>query len=463
MTTITPFDRAVLLDAGIAPERLERAGIPVGMPVVFADDRRPISVLNQWLRSLPTRGCRSPNTWRGYAKDVVIWQDHLDGHGVDLFAGRRALRDALGTLYVRFRIDPALEDRWSAATWNRFVAAIDNLYNWAVEEELTASLPFSYSWARNPHTGQMVRRNRATERNSRRHATIRWLGEEQYKCFRDIGMLGLSPDGSPDPGFHGRHAARNAAFVDLLAGSGVRVQEGSHLLIWELPELPADHPVFVDLPLPGSICKGGAARRTWLPLDALRRLHRYVGFERAVVAARSRWSPTDALEVSDTGPASGRIGGKKVRWAALGPAERRRLVMPDGGSPLLGLTSVGSPMTDWEEVFGAAAARCRGLDPLFPSRVHPHMLRHSFSISALAWLQREAARVATRNARAGDTGVLAQYQATFDPLIALRDLLGHASVSTTQVYLQIKDSSRLWVTLEIDDFDGESGDEFGAP
>ena len=36
MTTIRPFDRAVLRDAGTAPERLERAGIPGGMPVVFA-------------------------------------------------------------------------------------------------------------------------------------------------------------------------------------------------------------------------------------------------------------------------------------------------------------------------------------------------------------------------------------------------------------------------------------------
>ena len=135
MTTIRPFDRAALLEAGIAPERLERAGIPDGMPVVLGDDGRPISVLNRWLRSLPTRGGRSPNTWAGYAKDTVIWQRHLDEHGVDLFADRRALRDALETLYVCFRIDPALEDRWSPATWNRLIAAVDNFYNWAVEEE----------------------------------------------------------------------------------------------------------------------------------------------------------------------------------------------------------------------------------------------------------------------------------------------------------------------------------------
>ncbi|HEV2369875.1 MAG TPA: hypothetical protein VGR90_08355 [Acidimicrobiales bacterium] len=462
MTTITQFDRAAVLDFGIAAERLERAGIPDGMPVVSADDGRPISMLNRWLRSLPTRGCRSLNTWRGYAKDAVVWHDHLSERGVRLLADRAALRDALSTLYIAHRIDPRPEDRWGRATWNRFVAAIDNLYSWAVEEQLTEDLPFSYRWARTPHTGQPVRRNLAMERNSRRHATIRWLGEEQYSAFRDVGMLGLLPDGSPDRAFHGRHGARNAAFVDLLRGSGVRVQEGAHLLVWELPKLPAGSPVFVDLALPGPICKGEGGRRTWLPLDALRRLHRYVSFERAVVGARSRWRPANALEVSDPGPAGGLVEGRKVRWAALGPAQRRRLVMPDGGSPLLALTATGSPMTDWEEVFAAAATRCGSFDPSFPARVHPHMLRHSFAISALAWLQRQAARVAIDNARAGDVGVLAQYQATFDPLIALRDLLGHASVSTTQVYLQVKDRSRLWVTLELDDADAESYDELGA-
>lgn len=461
MTTIRPFNKAALLEAGIDAERLERAGIADGMPVVFADDGRPISVLNRWLRALPTRGSRSPNTWRGYAKDAAIWHGHLAERDVGLFGERRVLRDALEALYTRYRIDREPEDRWGPATWNRFVAAIDNLYSWGLEEELADSLPFSYSWARNPHTGQLVRKNRATEKNARRHATIRWLGAEQYELLRDVGMLGLLPDGTPSSDFSGRNGPRNAAFAELLRGSGVRVQEGSHLLVFELPQLPRRDPQFVDFPLPSPICKGGVGRTTLLPLDALRRLHRYVTFERAVVAARSSWCPKGAMVVTEAEAEGGRVGGKKLRWQQLGPGDRRRLVMPEGGSPLLMLTSTGSPMTDWEEVFTASSQRCQRFDPSFPARVHPHMLRHSFAIAALAWLQREAARVAIKNLVAGDTGILAHYQRTFDPLIVLRDLLGHSSVSTTQVYLQIKDSSRPWVTLEIDDPADEVNDEFG--
>ena len=275
-------------------------------------------------------------------------------------------------------------------------------------------------------------------------------------------MLGLRPDGTPCQHFGGRNGARNAAFADLLWGSGVRVQEASHLLVFELPELPVGSPVFVDFPLPPSICKGRVGRTAWLPLGVLRRLHRYVTFERGVIAARSRWYPRDPIMVTDVGVKGGRVEGKRVRWGQLGPADRRRLVMEDGGSPLLMLTSRGSPMTDWEEVFTAARVRCASFDSSFPANVHPHMLRHSFAVHALAWLQREAARIAIKNLKAGDTGILAQYQKTLDPLIALRDLLGHSSVSTTQVYLQLKDASRLWVTLEMDACGDEFGDEFGV-
>jgi integrase len=125
------------------------------------------------------------------------------------------------------------------------------------------------------------------------------------------------------------------------------------------------------------------------------------------------------------------------------------------------LSATGSGLTDWEEVFTAATERCRRFDSSFPASVHPHMLRLSFAVGALRWLQQEAARVAINNAKAGDGGVLARYQRSLDPLIALRDLLGHSSVSTTQVYLQLQDCSRLWATVEIDDSD-KLGDELGV-
>jgi len=44
-----------------------------------------------------------------------------------------------------------------------------------------------------------------------------------------------------------------------------------------------------------------------------------------------------------------------------------------------------------------------------------------------------------------------------DPLLVLRDLLGHASVSTTEDYLRVVDTSRLFTDAELD-----VGDEGGA-
>ena len=44
--------------------------------------------------------------------------------------------------------------------------------------------------------------------------------------------------------------------------------------------------------------------------------------------------------------------------------------------------------------------------------------------------------------------VLAGYWRVHDPLLALRDLLGHASVTTTQVYLNAIDPTRLLASVD---------------
>jgi site-specific recombinase XerD len=43
---------------------------------------------------------------------------------------------------------------------------------------------------------------------------------------------------------------------------------------------------------------------------------------------------------------------------------------------------------------------------------------------------------------------MAGYWRVHDPLLALRDLLGHASVTTTQVYLHAIDPTRLLASVD---------------
>ncbi|WHT15590.1 hypothetical protein N8J89_20810 [Crossiella sp. CA-258035] len=85
-------------------------------------------------------------------------------------------------------------------------------------------------------------------------------------------------------------------------------------------------------------------------------------------------------------------------------------------------------------------------EPRFPL-VHPHRLRHSFAIHTLeklvsGYYRQAAALVADAGADAG----LALYLTKADPLAVLRDLLGHSSVTTTELYLRRLDVTRVYRT-----------------
>ena len=86
----------------------------------------------------------------------------------------------------------------------------------------------------------------------------------------------------------------------------------------------------------------------------------------------------------------------------------------------------------------------RTSEPRFP-HVNPHRLRHSFAIRTLERLvsghYRQAARLVTDT---GPDAALAFYLSKADPLMVLRDLLGHSSVLTTEKYLRKLDTTRIY-------------------
>jgi integrase len=148
-----------------------------------------------------------------------------------------------------------------------------------------------------------------------------------------------------------------------------------------------------------------------------------------------------------TGPDArgGWVNGIRRPWATLTPAERRRLVAPDGGSCLLAVKHGGGPFTAWATVFERTSDRLRArFEPRFP-HVNPHRLRHSFSMRTLEYLvtghYRQAARVV---ADTDADAALVFYLSKADPLLVLRDLLGHSTVLTTEKYLRRLDTTRIY-------------------
>lgn len=426
--------------------------IPERMPVLFDDDflfededgPRATRAVNAWLRTLPSSGAPSPNSWRAYALAARDWLMHLRRHRVAVFGPRQELVAALGT-YADRRLSGPLDERLVSSSWELQVTALSRFYRWAVSEGLSAAVPFTQAVGMRMVDGRLVQgeRNLARLRRPKPHVKIQYLEGDFAELFCH-GLAGLGPGGLEDEGFRGRFPGRNAAMGGLVLGTGMRRREFSHLLVHEVPPLPAE-PTEVPIPwaVPELAAKGRKFRTTWIDYGSLAAIHSYIALEREL--SRGSWRPRKPLVVEEADFHGGRVNGRRTAWSHLGPAERLRLVGPEGGSLLLALSYGGRPFVDWGTLFRRTGRRIRGrFEPRFPE-VAPHRLRHTFAMATLAKLveghYRQAAQLA---AATGDAAGLALYLLKADPLLILRDLLGHSSVTTTEVYLKRLDVHRIY-------------------
>jgi integrase len=432
---------------------------PDGTPFLM-DGAEPVVLVNRWLLGLHKRGVHSRSTWRIYAYSILGWAAYLRANGRSIDDDPKQLAELFAD-YRWERLTGEGEHGLSVITgnsWNTTLAGINSFYDWANEERLASGYPYDFRHAHVSLPGGRsveVRTNKMSVRTGRRNVTIKSLTQEYADTFVAVGMGGRLPDGTSDPTFAGRNAARNLAVARMFLSTGLRIQELSHLLVWELPNVgsqSAAEPVFLQVP--GQIAKGSKPRTTWIKASDLSEVQSYVGIERRLATESSRWKPTEgpALHVTDIRHDGGVIDGKFRKWSSLSKPMRRRLVGPDGGSAMLFVQRGGGPLLDdgIREAFKIATRRCQRLDANFP-HVHPHVMRHSFAVLTLQRLSVAQLGRLAKLARLvdGDPRIIATLGSK-NPLIIVRDLLGHSSVATTQIYLDLVDPSKFVTDAEIE-------------
>ncbi len=423
----------------------KRLNIPDGMPFFLGSDGRYLHVLNAFMRSLPVSGCRSPETWRAYAYDILSFILFLHDRSGTWDPFQAVFEDL--EAYARQR---TVGDRpeISPLSWNRALAALEKLYDWGVQEGHIHSTPFRYRNRRRSRRYGFRMSGRANTlylAPSGAHR-VKCLSAADYKLFRNVGLLGQNLDGTP--GQRPANGERNALIADLLCCTGMRETEALCLLTHEHPTSAAGKVGLLEIP--PAIAKRRAGRTLPLPARLLLGVERYRAQERALVIASAieaeRYKRLKRpLLVERVDARSGRSHSPSlhnpVRYQDLVPAVRSKVYFVKYDQIVepaqLFLGQRGEPLTTaaLRRAFDRASKRCEEVLGR-PFRVTPHVLRHTFAVHFLARSVRALLGRRHRIKKDGASASATAFQTQLhDPLNQLRVRLGHRSIETTQIYL----------------------------
>lgn len=415
-------------------ERRAAKGLDAHVPLILRGNALYDADLDRFFLDLPLSGVCSRHSLRAYAYDVVVWLRFLDACGKTVWTATR--HDV--TAYHRERRRDEADQRITAASWNRAVASLDRLYRWGEQQGLIADVPFSRRalWrpAHGGRRGMIAARNDAYERVTKR-SNVRFVTMDDYRIFREVGLRSLTTDGAERPGARDRNGLRNALFADLLVTTGLRLEEASGLLAAELTSIErnGDPTAQLWLHLPPPLTKGNRGRSVLVPRRLLRQIGAYAAVERA--AGVVKFATRDGAAKLER-PIHVTRGNLDRMRDVCTPEERCRLILCDeDGQPrepaALWLTEVGQPVrpNSWEVIFARACNRCAANG--FPLSISPHQLRHTFAVHMLALLIQQRLCEA-----ASPAGAAESYRLILgDPLQQVQRLLGHASLTTTYIYL----------------------------
>ncbi|MGW2937919.1 site-specific integrase [Streptomyces sp. NPDC001156] len=443
-----PADRVQAL-AGLEDlaDREDRLGIHPGDPILLSPDCRIDELLSLYL-------CRSgfaklaPETKRNYTDDYRLFFDFLWER--DKVWNQATDDDLADFEYWRTRActNPG---KIGGSRWNRALAALTRLYDWAERREYVA---------RNPvlmrdfigRTGEVIRVSQRRAKDAKT-SNVHWLTPRAFRLWVNVGLRGHTAQGVPAANWRGRLEDRNAAFADLLLSSGMRLTEAGSLLTIEMPRTRLGGTRYYPGRLAPVVTKSKRARTFYASAPVVGEVEGYMESSRAFAIRRAQAKgryeglPEMRLVTKFAG-----LRKKVLHWRDQNGAEGRtplseadvaeRMTLftegPAGPEPLwLWLNESGLPFrpASWENVFRTASERCaQVLDRVVaePPFCTPHMARHSFALYMLVVLHHVVdLRMGLTPEERRDFRLLYG-----DPWRMVQDLLGHAQLETTrEIYL----------------------------
>jgi integrase len=272
----------------------------------------------------------------------------------------------------------------------------------------------------------------------RRERRARFLKATQTRHFLEVGLRGDGYDQAGAPGY----PERDYVYGLLLATTGLRREECAFLLDAEVP-VP-DTLGSESIHVFDRLGKKQVVRPIYITAqvahaaDLYRQSERHRIVQSAQRSLRAKVRDGSLLVVDDLIGRRGKlyvaIGSQRIPLVQFSNKHRAEAVrvLDDGTIEPLALfvSRSGLPpgLERWNQLFVDARerVRCSGHRDQPPRHVHvtPHTMRHSFAVRMLAALMKEGRQ------RAGDP-----YLLLANPVLTVKELLGHASVQTTMHYL----------------------------
>ncbi|MGK2885795.1 MAG: tyrosine-type recombinase/integrase [Rhodococcus sp. (in: high G+C Gram-positive bacteria)] len=404
-----------------------------GTPILVDGGMRPLEPWCMFLRQYALNV--SPKSSQAYARDALRFSRFLDSRGV-------AIGDVAQSDLVAYRKERRAKGI-AESTWARELVVIRALFGYLLEVGLRTTLP----WI------QVGRRSIVHPRVSAAEMDVRALTHEQWTAFLDVGLGGRLPGGELDCSYRGRSTVRDTTAAELAVTTGMRIQEWRTVLD---VEIRADRDSGASFVIERT-AKNGRRRTIYVPAATVRTIDLYRASERKRVVREAqgtlRKRLSDLAVVDKTDQGSGRLsytlhGVRHRHLYPMIPIEHRRLLVElhdDFIEPitlLIGEGGLPPSQRSWHDRFAKANARIEsfvGESPVMPRSVTPHDLRHTFAVVLLRSLQQRAIEHERDRPKYG-TGTISEH-IVFNPLLTLQRLLGHASPSTTMIYLRYVDES----------------------